>query len=189
MEEITKVQTTKDLVDTGLCCSNALLSVINDILNISKLEAGMKSISESEPGVLKLFQPSGIVHEVSTILSSVMHEKGLLWSTIISTSVQPYLIGYPVRIRQILLNLAANAIKFMDQGKITVTMSCYDTSLAQLHEMGVDILQERVTSKLPPPSSPSPLPLVPRERLGVFSRPSTPPPPPPPPLALGMLND
>eukprot|EP01127_Copromyxa_protea_P004534 TRINITY_DN1438_c0_g1_i2.p1 TRINITY_DN1438_c0_g1~~TRINITY_DN1438_c0_g1_i2.p1 ORF type:complete len:1824 (+),score=303.29 TRINITY_DN1438_c0_g1_i2:370-5472(+) len=151
-EEVGTNKIAKDLINTGLCCSNALLSVINDILNISKLEAGVSEPTQAS--VTKIFRPHVVVDEVSTILSAVLYEKGLSWKAFISPTVRPFLIGYPVRIRQILLNLAANAIKFTDRGSIIVLVDCYSSSLAELHEQGVDIFHERIFSRLPHPRSP-----------------------------------
>lgn len=90
----------------------ALLSIINDILDYSKIEAGKVDIS-CEPLDLR-----GTLESVCELLSSKAFEKNLEITAEIDPQVPLRLMGDDTRIRQVLINLAGNAIKFTDQGGI-----------------------------------------------------------------------
>jgi PAS domain S-box-containing protein len=89
-----------------------LLGLINDILDFSKLEAG-KMLVEREP-----FRVSGQLALVSTILSSQLAAKGLTLKSHISSKVPDVVYGDAHKLRQVLLNLASNAIKFTSHGDV-----------------------------------------------------------------------
>jgi signal transduction histidine kinase/HPt (histidine-containing phosphotransfer) domain-containing protein/ActR/RegA family two-component response regulator len=99
--------------------ATALLSIINDVLDFSKIESGKLSI-ENVP-----FSLSNIFTEVSELLSRQAENKGLHLE-IPQTNLLPTLMGDPMRIRQILINLVANAIKFTESGcvRLAVDVSC-----------------------------------------------------------------
>ena len=90
----------------------ALLAIINDILDISRLEAGRVTL-EPEP-----FDPRTLVDEVATLLRPRAAEKGVTLEATHGAGVPARLLGDAGRIRQILVNLAGNAVKFTDQGRI-----------------------------------------------------------------------
>ncbi|MBI3155143.1 MAG: response regulator [Burkholderiales bacterium] len=90
----------------------ALLAIINDILDISRLEAGRVTL---EPAP---FDPRTLVDEVATLLRPRAAEKGVTLVAVHGTGVPARLLGDAGRIRQILVNLAGNAVKFTDQGRI-----------------------------------------------------------------------
>ncbi len=90
----------------------ALLSIINDILDYSKIEAGKVDIS-SEPLDLR-----GTLESVCELLSSKAFEKDLEITAEIDPQVPLRLMGDDTRIRQVLINLAGNAIKFTDKGGV-----------------------------------------------------------------------
>jgi PAS domain S-box-containing protein len=92
----------------------SLLSIINDILDFSKIEAGRLEISSCE------FDLVGLVEGVGEILSPQADAKSLLLSTFVDPKIPPLVIGDPLRLRQILLNLGGNAIKFTSAGSVTV---------------------------------------------------------------------
>jgi len=91
-----------------------LLVIINDVLDLSKLEAGKL--------VLEIigFSPTHLLAQVEQTLRFKAAEKGLGLVTILSPQVAPVLLGDPYRIRQVLLNLADNALKFTNKGIVTV---------------------------------------------------------------------
>lgn len=95
--------------------AHALLSILNDILDLSKIEAG-KALVESLP-----FNAISVVQDVSHLLSSTATQKGLDLETFIDKKIPPVVVGDPVRIRQILINLLGNSIKFTDAGEIKVS--------------------------------------------------------------------
>ncbi len=91
-----------------------LLGVINDILDFSKIEAG-KLVLECID-----FEPRDIVDEVSELLASRAQEKGLRFSGWVDHRVPTALRGDPSRLRQILVNLTNNAVKFTQTGSVAV---------------------------------------------------------------------
>ncbi len=94
-----------------------LLDIINDILDYSKIEAGRLEL-ENIPFDLKL-----ILDEVNDLLAIKAQSNGLEYLCIVDSSVYPLLFGDPGRLRQILINLIGNAIKFTKQGEISIGVS------------------------------------------------------------------
>ncbi len=92
----------------------SLLSIINDILDFSKIEAGKLEIENIEFTLLP------VVEGCVEILSVKAREKGLTLMTSVNPSIPHNLVGDPNRLRQILLNLVGNAIKFTTSGEILV---------------------------------------------------------------------
>jgi PAS domain S-box-containing protein len=94
--------------------TDALLSIINDILDFSKIEAGCLEL-ESAP-----FSPRAVVEEVCDVLALRAHAKGLSLVSSVDPRVPETALGDRVRLRQVLLNLAGNAVKFTPHGEVTV---------------------------------------------------------------------
>jgi len=97
-------------------CSQSLLKIINDILDFSKIEAKKLELETIE------FRLQTLLDELTAALTPGLNQKKLKFSIDIRPDVPPRLIGDPGRLRQILLNLAGNAIKFTDRGEITITV-------------------------------------------------------------------
>ena len=91
---------------------SSLLSIINDILDISKVEAGKIDIVAGE------YALSSILSDVSSMISFKAEEKGLAFVVDVDETLPNGLYGDKVRIRQILVNLLNNAVKFTDRGCI-----------------------------------------------------------------------
>ncbi len=94
--------------------SKHLLSIINDILDFSKIEAGKMPLEQVE------FSLEGLIAEASDVLAPRVMEKGLELIVSIDTRLPDRLIGDPLRLQQILLNFANNAVKFTDKGEIEI---------------------------------------------------------------------
>lgn len=94
-----------------------LLSIINDILDFSKIEAGRLILDQQE------FNPVSVIESVADLLSAQAAAKQLALMTFVAPAVPPTLRGDPGRLRQILLNLVGNAIKFTDQGEIVIRLT------------------------------------------------------------------
>jgi two-component system, sensor histidine kinase len=94
-----------------------LLSVINDILDFSKIEAGMMVI-EKQP-----FDLRTTVEEIRIISGGSVKEKGLNLEISVDENLPENVVGDVVRIRQILINLMGNAVKFTSEGKVELTIS------------------------------------------------------------------
>jgi CheY-like chemotaxis protein len=100
----------RHVVNTIYEASNSLLHLLNDILDISKFEAG-KVQFETIPSA-----PAAVINETISILQTKAIEKGLLCTSSIDPALPDTLLGDPIRIRQVLLNLVSNAIKFTRWG-------------------------------------------------------------------------
>jgi signal transduction histidine kinase/DNA-binding response OmpR family regulator/HPt (histidine-containing phosphotransfer) domain-containing protein len=94
--------------------SKALLGILNDILDFSKIEAGMLDMESVD------FSLDTVLHHLSRLLGMRIEEKGLELLLVIDQSVPRYLIGDPLRLGQVLINLTTNAIKFTEQGEIII---------------------------------------------------------------------
>jgi two-component system sensor histidine kinase/response regulator len=106
----------RDYVNTVKISGEALLTVINDILDFSKIEAGKLDLD------LIPFDLADTIEESLRALAFRAHEKGLELACDIDPHIPSRLIGDPVRIRQILLNLVNNAIKFTATGEVEVRL-------------------------------------------------------------------
>ena len=106
----------RDYVNKIHSSATALLGIINDILDISKIEAGKLEL-ESAP-----FNLERVLSEVSDVVTFKAREKGLELLFSISADVPLALIGDSLRLRQIILNLVSNAVKFTERGEIVVAI-------------------------------------------------------------------
>ena len=94
-----------------------LLSLIEDVLDFSKIEAGKLELEETS------FDPSDLVAGVVELLAPRAHAKGIEVLSYVDASVPVRLIGDPGRLRQIIFNLAGNAVKFTERGGVTVELA------------------------------------------------------------------
>ena len=106
--------TQRNYLQKTLSSSQHLLGILNDILDVSKIEAGKLVIENNE---FKLEEPLG---NVADQLNDLIGAKGLELVFDVSPDVPQNLIGDPLRLGQILLNLSSNAVKFTEQGEISV---------------------------------------------------------------------
>jgi two-component system sensor histidine kinase/response regulator len=104
----------RDYLETVKKSADALLSVINDILDFSKIEAGKLELEYSP------FDLRDSLGDMLNTLALRAHQKGLELACYIAPEVPETVIGDPVRLRQILINLVGNAIKFTDRGEVVV---------------------------------------------------------------------
>jgi signal transduction histidine kinase/CheY-like chemotaxis protein len=110
----------------------ALLQIINDILDFSKIEAGRMRLE------LMDFDLRTVVEEVADMLAPRAHEKGLELATFVDQDTSRVVRGDPGRLRQILLNLAGNAVKFTDRGEVILRVrSIGDTAQGPLFRFEV----------------------------------------------------
>jgi len=101
---------------------DSLLGVINDILDFSKIEAGKLELDPID------FNLQNSVGEDMRALASRADQKGLELTYQINSDIPAYVVGDPGRIRQILINLVGNAIKFTQQGEVVVRAQCASRS-------------------------------------------------------------
>jgi PAS domain S-box-containing protein len=101
------------MMDNG----NALLGLINDVLDLARVESGKLTLEQVD------FDLAELVDRVIETLGVRAREKGLVLVPRIEPNVPTALVGDPLRLRQVLVNLIGNATKFTEQGSITLTVS------------------------------------------------------------------
>ena len=106
-----------DFITTIKSCSEALLTLVNDILDFSKIEAGKLTFENSDFDLRKMLE------ETLDLLADSAHRKRLDIGAIIEPGLPTRLRGDPGRLRQVLVNLIGNAIKFTEFGEIAVNVS------------------------------------------------------------------
>ena len=104
----------REYLETAQQSATSLLSLLNEILDFSKIDAGRLEL-ESVP-----FSPAECVREAVKTLAGTVHQKGLQIHASIASDVPENMLGDPTRLRQVLLNLIGNAIKFTEQGSIHI---------------------------------------------------------------------
>ncbi|MBF0385007.1 MAG: response regulator [Candidatus Omnitrophica bacterium] len=109
-------------LETVKTSGQLLLSLINDILDISKIEAGKIDLESID------FDLENLIEDLLRILTLKVREKGLDFSYSLASGMPRWFNGDPTKIRQIILNLANNAIKFTDKGGITIRIKSEPSS-------------------------------------------------------------
>ncbi|HTR96763.1 MAG TPA: response regulator [Candidatus Acidoferrales bacterium] len=133
----------RDLADTARISALALIDIINDILDFSKIEARKLALDSIA------FDPRPIAEEVCGLLAARAHTKGLELICDVEPGLPPAVEGDPGRVRQVLLNLVGNAIKFTERGEVHVVVEAVEISRswALLHfsvrDTGIGIPAER----------------------------------------------
>lgn len=107
----------KEYVQTIQNSGEKLLTIINDILDLSKIEAGMMRIEATE------FSMRSLVHSIETMFKAKAAEKQIQLSTFVDESLPDNLEGDATRLTQILVNLIANALKFTNKGSIVINIT------------------------------------------------------------------
>ncbi len=130
-------------VDTARKSGEALLIILDDVLDFSKMEAGKLSLETVDLDLRE------VIEDVLGLLSVQAQSKGIEISAIVEPDVATLLRGDPGRIRQILLNLIGNAVKFTERGGVGVTVATEETSpgrarlRVEIMDTGVGIPPER----------------------------------------------
>jgi signal transduction histidine kinase/CheY-like chemotaxis protein len=136
----------RDFVETIHSSGNALLTVINDILDFSKIEAGKMDMEVID------FDLVTVVESVGDFLKQKAAEKGLELHCFVDHHVPTRLRGDPSRLRQILLNLASNAVKFTEQGEVVVEAKlAFETKEMvtvrfEVRDTGIGIPEDRLSA-------------------------------------------
>lgn len=114
-----------EYLDTIRASAGSLLDIINDILDFSKIDAGKMELSESE------YMLFSTVNDVQNMINSRLKGGNVTFVVNASPDIPSVFVGDEVRIRQILLNLLGNAVKFTEKGKITLDVSFKRENLGQ----------------------------------------------------------
>jgi signal transduction histidine kinase/CheY-like chemotaxis protein/ligand-binding sensor domain-containing protein len=124
--------------------SGNLLAIVNQILDLSRIEAGRLPLE------LLPMDPRDTLAKVAEVMRFRADEKGLHLSTAVAADVPATVIGDPVRLHQVLLNLVGNAVKFTERGNIRLTMDVMDRSAERtlvrcaVHDTGIGIPADRI---------------------------------------------
>lgn len=111
----TKLSNTQsDYIKAMQKSGDTMMALLNDILDFEKIESGNMKLETLSFDLLKL------VNGVVTLMSAYADEKGIYVRADIQKDTQKYIMGDPTRLRQVMLNLISNAIKFTENGGVTV---------------------------------------------------------------------
>ena len=139
-ENLTDLQ--RDYVKHSETSTLHLLTIVNNILDMSKIQAGEFELDVRE------FSIASVATDVNSILHSRASDKKLNFILKISPEIKPALIGDPGRLRQILINLMGNSIKFTDSGfvdlnvKVLKTTQDYQRILFEVIDSGIGMSEE-----------------------------------------------
>ncbi len=106
----------KEYLQSLRSCAGVLQDIVNDILDFSKIEAGKMELESTG------FNLRGLIDETIKTFSHKTKEKDIEFKCNAGRSIPEYVMGDPVRVRQILVNLIGNAFKFTEKGRIDVTV-------------------------------------------------------------------
>jgi len=112
----------KEYLDILINSSDSLLSLVNDILDFSKIEAGQSELELND------FNLKELLIDVSNIIENKAEEKGLEFKLEIGTNVPEFVNGDNYKLKQIILNLAKNAIKFTNKGMVKILVSTLEST-------------------------------------------------------------
>ncbi|KAL2129945.1 hypothetical protein VTI74DRAFT_7089 [Chaetomium olivicolor] len=112
LQDTTLNEEQRDYTNTIQTSANSLLMIINDILDLSKVDAGMMKLS------YEWFHTRSLIEDVNELVSTMAIAKRLELNYVVEEDVPAWVKGDKVRIRQVLLNVIGNAIKFTNQGEV-----------------------------------------------------------------------
>jgi signal transduction histidine kinase/DNA-binding response OmpR family regulator/HPt (histidine-containing phosphotransfer) domain-containing protein len=145
LKEMRLTKRQQECVDIAWNSSHALIDLINDILDFSKIEAGKLELEEVDFDLRKL------VEEVIELLAKQAQQKGLEIGYLLAPGVPDRIKGDSLRLRQVLLNLIGNAVKFTERGEVAVRISSIaDSDMAfglrfEVSDTGIGMEEDTVT--------------------------------------------
>lgn len=119
-EEMTP--TARDYINQIKTAGNSLLTIINDILDFSKINAGKMDINMAE------YEPLSIIHDITNIIMTRIGNKDLDLIVDYDPNIPTQLMGDSIRIKQVIMNLANNAVKFTREGYVKISISFEHTA-------------------------------------------------------------
>jgi signal transduction histidine kinase/CheY-like chemotaxis protein len=130
----------REFVKTVQRSGDSLLTIINDVLDYSKIEAGRMTFEHID------FDLRSVCEEVRAILRSAVAKRNLAMSLHYEADLPAFIKGDPVRIRQVLLNLASNAVKFTERGAVRIEVSQLDGPQIKISvaDSGIGISEEQM---------------------------------------------
>ena len=147
LDENTQLEERISSINTIIRNGNHLLHLINEILDLSKIEANKLEVERIEIPVTQLMQ------EVQSLIDLQARTKGLEFTINYDLPIPEFILSDPVRIKQILINLCNNAIKFTAEGKVNVQLS-YTSSKHilqfQIQDTGIGMTEDQVEKLFAP---------------------------------------
>jgi PAS domain S-box-containing protein len=135
-----------DYVTKAQSATRALLGILNDILDFSKVEAGKMELDPHR------FLLSDLLRELAALLSSNLGSKPVELLFALDPELPPALIGDSLRLRQVLLNLASNAIKFTERGEVLLALRLIQCQAGgveiefSVHDSGIGIAPDKLST-------------------------------------------
>ncbi|MFH2059785.1 MAG: response regulator [Pseudomonadota bacterium] len=135
----------RDFAKTVYSSSHHLLQVINDILDFSKIEAGKLEFEELD------FDLRTTLEDISDILEERAFSKNLEFASFVHPDVPSLIIGDPGRIRQVILNLTGNAIKFTEKGNVSLSVNLLEETEKKvllkfdISDTGIGIAKDKIS--------------------------------------------
>ncbi len=123
--------------------SGVLVMLVNDLLDLARLEAGKLGVERTRCDLHQLME------ELAQTLTIQTRNKGLKFETSLAPDVPRWIWGDPLRLRQVLLNLATNAVKFTEQGHVRIVVECtsanqVDRLCFSVHDTGIGIAPDKL---------------------------------------------
>ncbi len=130
----------REHVETLQQSAHALLGVLNDVLDLSKIEAGRLDLETVPFSLVDLVEAARALH------APAASRKGISLGVSVAPGVEPWRLGDPTRLRQVLLNLMGNAVKFTGSGSITLTVEPegHDAVRFTVTDTGIGIPHDRL---------------------------------------------
>ncbi len=144
LKEMRLTKRQQECVDVAWNSSQALITLINDILDFSKMEAGKLQLEEIDFSLRKL------IEEILELLAKSAQQKGLELGYMMAPGVPDRIKGDSLRLRQVLINLIGNAVKFTERGEVAVRISCVADDSAgfglrfEVSDTGIGMSEEAV---------------------------------------------
>jgi len=133
----------KEMADVISISANSLLKIINDILDFSKIEAGKLELEKAS------FNLRTVMEDIIDLLALKAYEKGIDFVCLIDNNVPLFLNGDAGRLRQVLINLIGNAVKFTERGEVFIHVSLNSENNSKslvcfsIEDTGIGIPEER----------------------------------------------
>ncbi|MBD63625.1 MAG: hypothetical protein CME62_00325 [Halobacteriovoraceae bacterium] len=129
-----------EFVDIIHRSGNVLLNLVNDILDLSKLEAGRIDVEYSQVHLIQL------INSVVKIIEPLSSKKNIELKTNIAPEVPDVIVSDAKKIEQVLLNLLSNAVKFTEFGEVTIKVSLNESNMLQMtvQDTGIGISEENI---------------------------------------------
>jgi len=130
----------KDFAQTAIDSAESLVHLVNDVLDFSKLEAGKLELENID------FNLRSCLGKTAMLLAHIAQAKGVEMPVIVYHDVPKIIKGDPMRLRQVVLNLASNAVKYTDRGEVAITVEKVDDANLKIsvRDTGRGIPKERL---------------------------------------------